>query len=104
MIRRPPRSTLFPYTTLFRSPTKERVTKFIVGPIKEDVNFSLDVEKGSYQVFSETSDRKKLGLYSQYVICGMDIEKCVDHSMIEVGVAEKRVVAGVNVCDYDWVK
>src|SRR2546427_7536401 len=25
MIRRPPRSTLFPYTTLFRSPAKERV-------------------------------------------------------------------------------
>src|SRR3712207_7797282 len=25
MIRRPPRSTLFPYTTLFRSPTRERV-------------------------------------------------------------------------------
>src|SRR4030042_3411775 len=26
MIRRPPRSTLFPYTTLFRSPGKHRVT------------------------------------------------------------------------------
>src|SRR3712207_8221560 len=25
MIRRPPRSTLFPYTTLFRSPFRERV-------------------------------------------------------------------------------
>src|SRR5687768_17947756 len=25
MIRRPPRSTLFPYTTLFRSPTKEHL-------------------------------------------------------------------------------
>src|SRR2546430_12533198 len=25
MIRRPPRSTLFPYTTLFRSPTADRV-------------------------------------------------------------------------------
>src|SRR3712207_8479457 len=26
MIRRPPRSTLFPYTTLFRSPTRPRPT------------------------------------------------------------------------------
>src|SRR4030043_649849 len=26
MIRRPPRSTLFPYTTLFRSPTKKPVS------------------------------------------------------------------------------
>src|SRR2546429_2241663 len=27
MIRRPPRSTLFPYTTLFRSPTRESVER-----------------------------------------------------------------------------
>src|SRR2546422_1826244 len=26
MIRRPPRSTLFPYTTLFRSPVTDRIT------------------------------------------------------------------------------
>src|SRR5256885_16121586 len=29
MIRRPPRSTLFPYTTLFRSPRREQL---VVGP------------------------------------------------------------------------
>src|SRR5256886_2404113 len=28
MIRRPPRSTLFPYTTLFRSPRDPRVAEF----------------------------------------------------------------------------
>src|SRR5256885_12254504 len=34
MIRRPPRSTLFPYTTLFRSSVPERKRKFelMVGP------------------------------------------------------------------------
>src|SRR3989454_8855923 len=31
MIRRPPRSTLFPYTTLFRSLSR-RVTQGIIGP------------------------------------------------------------------------
>src|SRR5256885_10386320 len=31
MIRRPPRSTLFPYTTLFRS-VVERRTRYIVAP------------------------------------------------------------------------
>src|SRR2546429_7310698 len=30
MIRRPPRSTLFPYTTLFRSPTHEAITSGVV--------------------------------------------------------------------------
>src|SRR2546427_5733726 len=29
MIRRPPRSTLFPYTTLFRSRIRERIRRFL---------------------------------------------------------------------------
>src|SRR2546430_16849924 len=32
MIRRPPRSTLFPYTTLFRSPTPRRLTGITLPP------------------------------------------------------------------------
>src|SRR3712207_7723944 len=31
MIRRPPRSTLFPYTTLFRSTVEETVPRFLKG-------------------------------------------------------------------------
>src|SRR5256885_15581064 len=33
MIRRPPRSTLFPYTTLFRSRIKEAVTQSVGGTL-----------------------------------------------------------------------
>src|SRR3712207_8509734 len=37
MIRRPPRSTLFPYTTLFRSVGSQvRVPWPMVGPLEED--------------------------------------------------------------------
>src|SRR2546430_3715255 len=32
MIRRPPRSTLFPYTTLFRSPARARKRPFVFVP------------------------------------------------------------------------
>src|SRR2546426_7670380 len=32
MIRRPPRSTLFPYTTLFRSPARDRQGHVVPGP------------------------------------------------------------------------
>src|SRR3712207_8184805 len=32
MIRRPPRSTLFPYTTLFRSHTEAHISKFEARP------------------------------------------------------------------------
>src|SRR3989454_3512733 len=34
MIRRPPRSTLFPYTTLFRSPTEPLIQKALEGGAK----------------------------------------------------------------------
>src|SRR5256885_7212507 len=34
MIRRPPRSTLFPYTTLFRSPTP--VLQYVLGGDREE--------------------------------------------------------------------
>src|SRR2546429_7071132 len=33
MIRRPPRSTLFPYTTLFRSPVLQQVESFEQGDL-----------------------------------------------------------------------
>src|SRR5256885_6490109 len=36
MIRRPPRSTLFPYTTLFRSPCDEPVLFHQFEPIRQD--------------------------------------------------------------------
>src|SRR2546422_11550424 len=35
MIRRPPRSTLFPYTTLFRSELKQRVLARALAPRRE---------------------------------------------------------------------
>src|SRR5260370_2042472 len=43
MIRRPPRSTLFPYTTLFRSARKERmgsVARLVHLRDREDANFA----------------------------------------------------------------
>src|SRR2546422_7363567 len=36
MIRRPPRSTLFPYTTLFRSPRPPRLDVLLVDPVVAD--------------------------------------------------------------------
>src|SRR5260370_42684204 len=42
MIRRPPRSTLFPYTTLFRS--RKEVTEEVVVPVKDDHPILSEVE------------------------------------------------------------
>src|SRR5205807_7738745 len=41
MIRRPPRSTLFPYTTLFRSPALALV--FFAAPVMAQTEKALDV-------------------------------------------------------------
>src|SRR2546422_5379235 len=46
MIRRPPRSTLFPYTTLFRSHARVRshqlvVVREVVGPVRRDHRLDL---------------------------------------------------------------
>src|SRR3712207_8194438 len=51
MIRRPPRSTLFPYTTLFRS-------KELLVIIKADVQGSVEVLKSTLQKLS--TDRVKV--------------------------------------------
>src|SRR2546430_17307218 len=42
MIRRPPRSTLFPYTTLFRSLIKARVTNRDLHTLKQGIFKDLD--------------------------------------------------------------
>src|SRR2546430_5751847 len=47
MIRRPPRSTLFPYTTLFRS---------IVSTDPRDLTFNVPMDKVLQVVFSEPMD------------------------------------------------
>src|SRR5258708_22533579 len=64
MIRRPPRSTLFPYTTLFRSLFGSLIStyliykgKSLVGPYPHDVNGMLS-----------TSDRKSTRLNSSHQI------------------------------------
>src|SRR5256885_15259517 len=44
MIRRPPRSTLFPYTTLFRSPMKPSARHLIVNA--DDFGLSAGVNAG----------------------------------------------------------
>src|SRR5258706_4721605 len=41
MIRRPPRSTLFPYTTLFRSARIAAITRVTTDPIKASGSFGF---------------------------------------------------------------
>src|SRR5215475_15343742 len=58
MIRRPPRSTLFPYTTLFRSDRRDRKPAVVVG---------LSVPRARQEGRRRRSDRKSTRLNSSHV-------------------------------------
>ena len=52
MIRRPPRSTLFPYTTLFRSPVSKRISLTIYDILGRKIKTLIDNQeyhKGTYE-------------------------------------------------------
>src|SRR5258707_8568522 len=69
MIRRPPRSTLFPYTTLFRSgPHRREVRQRVpeAGRVK-GIHF-LNTEQRSEEHTSELQSR-------QYLVCRLLLEK-----------------------------
>src|SRR5437588_4939289 len=57
MIRRPPRSTLFPYTTLFRSP-----------PIDRSAMKQLEVDAVGQRYNALTGDRKSTRLNSSHTV------------------------------------
>src|SRR2546426_2221541 len=74
MIRRPPRSTLFPYTTLFRSPGRSSFCGIpaTAGSLR---GFPADSRAGSARdgkkpavVMSNTSDRKSTRLNSSHLV------------------------------------
>src|SRR3712207_7093769 len=78
MIRRPPRSTLFPYTTLFRSSTSRRTSSSRVMSTDVDtaqgrLSTPLDTSAGSAGARSEehTSELQS----RQYLVCRLLLEK-----------------------------
>src|SRR5436305_9140705 len=67
MIRRPPRSTLFPYTTLFRSEMKsllgmEKRVRYGIGR-----NVALRAADGHWYDLADGADRKSTRLNSSHV-------------------------------------
>src|SRR3712207_7585219 len=82
MIRRPPRSTLFPYTTLFRSPARDRTSFAAAGaatpcsPAAPPTRWSR-ATAGPTRVTSCTrSEEHTSELQSrQYLVCRLLLEK-----------------------------
>src|SRR3712207_8974509 len=91
MIRRPPRSTLFPYTTLFRSGgaydldadallALEVLDGLDVVPIARDEDVGVGVIREAHHVRSEehTSELQS----RQYLVCRLLLEKKNSHSAL----------------------
>src|SRR6266481_7198451 len=83
MIRRPPRSTLFPYTTLFRSPHRPAG---LVGPVDEQdqaLHAELEVLRRSEEHTSE--------LQSQFhLVCRLLLEKKKKHAQNDWSIKKKN--------------
>src|SRR3712207_7201032 len=78
MIRRPPRSTLFPYTTLFRSAVERRhLPHRVLGEQLDDGRDVLVLERGHVPVEQLTrSEEHTSELQSrQYLVCRLLLEK-----------------------------
>src|SRR2546425_8826454 len=101
MIRRPPRSTLFPYTTLFRSPFDGARLRLLVDkarqhldrdrevaqPLSEDMEMLLGQQH--FHVFTERSEEHTSELQSlAYLVCRLLLEKKKTKSSLCISSAE----------------
>src|SRR5258708_14230343 len=72
MIRRPPRSTLFPYTTLFRSGVYVREVVEIESALARDVGVAIERDEGGFNRSEEhTSELQS----PDHLVCRLLLEK-----------------------------
>src|SRR3712207_8367642 len=76
MIRRPPRSTLFPYTTLFRSGAPAPASRMPRASAATRQDISVERSSGSSVISAGRSEEHTSELQSrQYLVCRLLLEK-----------------------------
>src|SRR2546428_11418020 len=77
MIRRPPRSTLFPYTTLFRSPgvDGERTSTFEADLARETTTLAADLASGAYRTEPRSEEHTSELQSRSDLVCRLLLEK-----------------------------
>src|SRR3712207_7198875 len=82
MIRRPPRSTLFPYTTLFRSSRLHRAVspnprfRFVnVAEWESSQDFQAAVTSPEFQAMARSEEHTSELQSRQYLVCRLLLEK-----------------------------
>src|SRR5256886_7455235 len=88
MIRRPPRSTLFPYTTLFRSLLQGAASTAALGLVVPSLARAADAIKvGVLQPLSGRSEEHTSELQSQSnLVCRLLLEKKKKLNLVSVGI------------------
>src|SRR2546425_6023314 len=79
MIRRPPRSTLFPYTTLFRSPSAIASAKLAKSTVNQSQTDTQKMNQAGARSEEHTSELQSLA----YLVCRLLLEK--KKKLIRVG-------------------
>src|SRR3712207_8331710 len=101
MIRRPPRSTLFPYTTLFRSPLRRTIQREIEDALSEKILYGelapgqiivVDVEENADPTASTFTFRRSEEHTSelqsrQYLVCRLLLEKKKSHITLSLSIS-----------------
>src|SRR5258707_11680117 len=97
MIRRPPRSTLFPYTTLFRSGQNASHLIAILGPRSSARGGSrLQKRLGLLHVSQCRSEEHTSELQSrQYLVCRLLLEKKKKHRRVQ---RNRHVTPARSIC------
>src|SRR2546425_2863927 len=100
MIRRPPRSTLFPYTTLFRS--GEHALKDLLRPehifqltgpdLLADFPGLKSLERHPHRSEEHTSELQSLA----YLVCRLLLEKKKKHTLHRVPPVDFRLLSRLN--------
>src|SRR3989475_9169929 len=98
MIRRPPRSTLFPYTTLFRSQIGREFTNpsnvaLQPGLIEENLKGGLKVGGTELRAEHSRQDFELLGIGRQHTRVGI-VETIGSAFQVDAGVANDQVSGG----------
>src|SRR5256885_3826743 len=70
MIRRPPRSTLFPYTTLFRSPYRHQDERLhaVLRDLSDEVAARRAEQRANLTAQADQRDRKSTRLNSSHLV------------------------------------
>src|SRR2546430_13663055 len=99
MIRRPPRSTLFPYTTLFRSHVRQSVS-LLPAPLSRTNGGWLRSPSASFHLpkraQSQRSEEHTSELQSQSnLVCRLLLEKKKEQTSIQISAVNNKHVSPV---------